>query len=941
MKMKWFVFILALLNCAATVIQACGFPPTLENGFINEGQKHEKNKYSDGDEVTYACHSGYISGKRIKSTCRDGKWDNLRGICRKKPCGSPGDTPNGNFHLEGEDFVYTAKVIYTCNEGYQMSSQMNYRICLADGWSNDIPHCEVLTCIPEKTDNNIEIISGMFQTGEPIPYANALRFQCNSEHLVLRGEEEIYCTANGTWSQPFPKCEEITCIPPNITHGSVHRQSKKSIYENNDVITFDCDHKYRPAERSRSTCTKRGWSPEPRCEEITCGISYILNGEVNTPKIKHLIYEETTLSCNEGYETVNKKVSEKVTCTETGEWSIPLLCKEITCVKPSNIPHGRIYSYKREYKINEVETLHCSNGYETANKKVSEKVTCTETGQWSIPLLCKEITCVKPSNIPYGSIYSYKHEYKINEAETLQCNNGYETVNKKVSEKVTCTETGQWSIPLLCKEITCVKPSNIPYGSIYSYKHEYKINEVETLQCNNGYETANKKVSEKVTCTETGQWSIPLLCKEITCVKPRNIPYGSIYSYKHEYKINEAETLQCNNGYETANKKVSEKVTCTETGQWSIPLLCKEITCVKPSKIPYGSIDSYKHEYKINEAETLQCNNGYETVNKKVSEKVTCTETGQWSISLLCKEITCVKPRNIPYGRIYSYKHKYKINEAETLQCNNGYETANKKVSEKVTCTETGQWSIPLLCKEITCVKPSNIPYGSMDSCKPEYKINEAETLRCSNGYETVNKKVSEKVTCTETGQWSIPLLCKEHKCQPPIISNGYLYPEYEYYTNGALLFYACGPEHKPIIGGTWWKVIKCVDGKWLGEAKCIDKSSCLPPPNIENASKKTEEKDVYINNATVEYLCHTAYKPANGNFAVCVNGTWELPSCTLHKKSCGTPPYVQYAVITNEEEKYYEEDTVTYVKKLRNPNLDLSTSNFRWNEKRRGRHLI
>lgn len=47
----------------------------------------------------------------------------------------------------------------------------------------------------------------MFQPGEPIPYANALRFECKSEHLVLRGEPEVYCTANGTWSKPFPKCK--------------------------------------------------------------------------------------------------------------------------------------------------------------------------------------------------------------------------------------------------------------------------------------------------------------------------------------------------------------------------------------------------------------------------------------------------------------------------------------------------------------------------------------------------------------------------------------------------------------------------------------------------------------------------------------------------------------------------------------------------------------
>ncbi|MGH0150305.1 UNVERIFIED_CONTAM: hypothetical protein FKN15_055641 [Acipenser sinensis] len=102
------------------------------------------------------------------------------------------------------------------------------------------------------------------------------------------------------------------------------------------------------------------------------------------------------------------------------------------------------------------------------------------------------------------------------------------------------------------------------------------------------------------------------------------------------------------------------------------------------------------------------------------------------------------------------------MNEAVTLRCNNGYQTVTKKDREKVTCTETGQWSVPILCKAITCVIPLNILYGGIDSYKREFKMNEAVTLRCNNGYQTVNKKDREKATCTETGQWSVPILCKE-----------------------------------------------------------------------------------------------------------------------------------------------------------------------------------
>lgn len=37
----------------------------------------------------------------------------------ERPCGHPGDIRFGSFHLErGNEFVYGAKVVYTCDEGY-------------------------------------------------------------------------------------------------------------------------------------------------------------------------------------------------------------------------------------------------------------------------------------------------------------------------------------------------------------------------------------------------------------------------------------------------------------------------------------------------------------------------------------------------------------------------------------------------------------------------------------------------------------------------------------------------------------------------------------------------------------------------------------------------------------------------------------------------------
>ncbi|MGH0160864.1 UNVERIFIED_CONTAM: hypothetical protein FKN15_072277 [Acipenser sinensis] len=126
-----------LLKCTP-----CSTPPVVDNAFISENEKI--GNYSEGDIVYYTCHPGYISRGRLRYKCQDEEWTQSRLLkCTPKPCGHPGDIINGRFHLvNNTEFLYGVQVKYTCNEGYQMASQMDFRVCLDNGWSNDVPHCE-------------------------------------------------------------------------------------------------------------------------------------------------------------------------------------------------------------------------------------------------------------------------------------------------------------------------------------------------------------------------------------------------------------------------------------------------------------------------------------------------------------------------------------------------------------------------------------------------------------------------------------------------------------------------------------------------------------------------------------------------------------------------------------------------------------------------------
>ncbi|XP_015347153.2 complement factor H-like [Marmota marmota marmota] len=112
--------IIWLILWTVCTAEDCQGPPAREDTEILSGSWTDQ-PYSEGTQASYRCRPGYRTLGTIIKECRNGEWVALNParICRKKPCGHPGDTPFGSFHLEGgNEFVYGAKVVYKCDEGY-------------------------------------------------------------------------------------------------------------------------------------------------------------------------------------------------------------------------------------------------------------------------------------------------------------------------------------------------------------------------------------------------------------------------------------------------------------------------------------------------------------------------------------------------------------------------------------------------------------------------------------------------------------------------------------------------------------------------------------------------------------------------------------------------------------------------------------------------------
>ncbi|XP_066559751.1 complement receptor type 2 isoform X2 [Amia ocellicauda] len=304
-------------TCQALNRPFCSAPPPHPNAKPTE----KKPTYSTGQMVMYKCVVGYKrEGGSLYIRCNDGQWTPLTLQCEKKSCGSAGEILNGMFKYE--DITFGSKATAVCDEGYRLVGR-GYRQCKDLGWDGDIPLCEVAKCpAPRKA-------AGLRRTGPqegPFDYNTVLSYSC--ERGTLIGSREIYCTENGTWSGPLPKCKEINCTNP-IVRNARKTRGHGVAYTYRDSVSFACEKGFRLNGSGSVTCNQYGkWSPRlPKCDRVVCPPPVLPNGGIKS-RSKNLNTHGCIVHfyCDAGYRLQG---SGRVTCGDNGQWhpSLP------TCTK--------------------------------------------------------------------------------------------------------------------------------------------------------------------------------------------------------------------------------------------------------------------------------------------------------------------------------------------------------------------------------------------------------------------------------------------------------------------------------------------------------------------------------------------------------------------------------------------------------------------------------
>ncbi|XP_058441562.1 complement factor H isoform X5 [Marmota monax] len=296
--------------------QDCQGPPPRGDTEILSGSWPDQ-PYSEGTQAIYKCLPGYRTLGIIIKACRNGEWvaRNPARICQ---------------------------ICYFCVFRYQMLSDNNFRECKAEGWTNDIPICEEISCTSPEIRNGYSVsLKKIYKENEIFQYKCNQGFE-NSE----RGNAT--CTSSG-WS-PSPSCEEVTCNPPYIPNGVYSPQRIK--HRTEDEIRYECKSGFYPATRGNTAkCTSSGWIPPPRCSYSTgkCGPPPpIDNGDLTSfplpvyPTGSSVEYQCQSLYQLEGSKTVicrNGKWSNPPKCLHTyfsnlmGLWKISTYSRILFCVK--------------------------------------------------------------------------------------------------------------------------------------------------------------------------------------------------------------------------------------------------------------------------------------------------------------------------------------------------------------------------------------------------------------------------------------------------------------------------------------------------------------------------------------------------------------------------------------------------------------------------------
>ncbi|XP_069679160.1 uncharacterized protein [Periplaneta americana] len=179
--------------------KACGKPEQPPNSTMIA-----KN-FNVGAVIDYTCDEGHLLVGPSSRTCLPtGFYNEFPPVCKRIQCGFPAEIPNGQYQLLNRTVGYMSRVIYSCDEGYELIGRAQLMCDIDERWNGPPPRCEAIEC-----DDPPSIPNGKFVISNNYTIAGTtVEYSCISRNYRLIGPNKIKCLPNGEYDDDPPVCKE-------------------------------------------------------------------------------------------------------------------------------------------------------------------------------------------------------------------------------------------------------------------------------------------------------------------------------------------------------------------------------------------------------------------------------------------------------------------------------------------------------------------------------------------------------------------------------------------------------------------------------------------------------------------------------------------------------------------------------------------------------------
>ncbi|XP_073717957.1 complement component receptor 1-like protein [Misgurnus anguillicaudatus] len=597
-------------NIDVTTQTVCPEPPKVENAQVSPnfvktnysgGDKVEyscESGYASPRKIVYVCAANKWAKMREVE-------------CTPKRCEQPTDIQNGQYKIQGDgkSFVVGTTIKYTCNPGYQMMSRIDTRTCRPGGWDNTLPECEEVFCALDLPSDSRIKVEGLPDYGDFMRHGHRLQFSCDKGD-ILRGHKEIICQSNGDWNHPIPKCEEMACLLNNTEDMKVDRiPNQEGLIKPGHRVKLSClvDGLIIKGPKEL-TCQADGeWSsPFPKCEEVTCQEQELSNVQIlmgrpgiNPPYTSgHVLVFKCT--------DVNMKLygQRAIECQSNGNWDNPYpKCQETKCA--ANLTNMIVEGL---YKPGDNLKVSCIQG-KGLILEGKDDITCQKDGEWSSPFpKCIEMACLLNNTEDMKVERIPNQEGLIKPGHRIKLSCLVDGLIIKGLKELTCQADGEWSSPFpKCEEPTCV--ANLTNMIVRGRPDQgvviYKPHDNIKVKCNYG-QGLILQGEDAITCREDGEWSSPFpkCIENPNCEPPPNMNHMNadtldmLDQRKTEYKSGEKVKYTC---LATYRMEGDPHLTCVK-GEWE-----GNFKCIEPCYASQPEMDKRNIQLKKSEFERMYC----------------------------------------------------------------------------------------------------------------------------------------------------------------------------------------------------------------------------------------------------------------------------------------------------------------------------------------------